>query len=164
MTPNQKKKAWRAFFIVVLFAFAFAVYLHQGDVKYLIKAILNSPLTVAFVGIYAAIAVIAHQIFVGGSLGKTGYIYSHFGKYAEPLFAIGTFVVASNTSLALLKGFYLQVAYNESYCVAFSTLDVYSIFLVSTFLLYYSLLMSTRLFIAVISQVDAAEVESGDAT
>ncbi|MCJ8304738.1 hypothetical protein [Shewanella sp.] len=69
-----------------------------------------------------------------------GIIYKHFGKFADTAFAIVTYGLASTTSAAILKGVYIQQFFNEKvYFNHFDQIDIYSMLVVSLFLLGYSL-------------------------
>lgn len=68
-----------------------------------------------------------------------GIIYTHFGKFADSAFAIVTYGLASTTSVAILKGVYIQVFLKEEvYFNHFDQIDMYSMLIVCLFLLGYS--------------------------
>lgn len=142
-------------FIIVISCVAFGF---QVELKDLVRHTLNSKWSMAITSIYVIACAVMYQIFVGGSLEVNGVIHTHFGKYADFSFAIVTFVPASATSLALLKGLFMQEFFDEIYFSGFDKIDMTSIFVVSSYLLYYSLFNSTKMLIAAISQVDSVPV------
>jgi|SRR3989344_3211319 len=164
MNSKRKIKVWRISVFILLFAFACGVYAYQDDVKSIIREIFESKWSIALVSIYSVVAVVTHRIFIEGSGTRAGFAYTHFGKYADSLLAIGTYVLASTTSIALLKGLFMQIIFSQTFFSGFDRLDLISILVVSSFLLYYCLLNTTKLLVEVVSQVDAAAVSKTDPT
>ena len=58
---------------------------------------------------------IHRYLYSSKELKTDSFIYKHFGVYADTLFGIGTYGLAGTTSLALLKGLYLQAFYDEKF-------------------------------------------------
>lgn len=158
MNAKQKLKFQRISVFLLMIALACLAYGYQDQVKLIIKAFLESNWSVAIVSIYSTAAVVIHRMYIGEDTTKAGFAYAQFGKFADSLLAIFTYILSSATSLALLKGIYLQTIFSQTYFVGFNALDFGSIVIVSSFLLYYCLLNTTKLIIEVVSQVDAQDV------
>lgn len=158
MNAKQKLKFQRISVFLLMIALACLAYGYQDQVKLIIKTFLESNWSVAIVSIYSTAAVVIHRMYIGEDTTKAGFAYAQFGIFADSLLAIFTYILSSATSLALLKGIYLQTIFSQTYFVGFNALDFGSIVIVSSFLLYYCLLNTTKLIIEVVSQVDAQDV------
>lgn len=158
MNATRKRKLVRGIAFLFLVGVSCLAYGYQDELKEAIKVVLESKWSMALASIYVISCAVMYQIFVGGNSDFGGIIHAHFGKYADFVFAVVTYVPASATSLALLKGLFMQEFFNQTYFSGFDRIDMTSIFVVSSYLLYYSLFNSTKLLIAAISQVDAVSV------
>lgn len=108
------------------------------ELKYPVKVLLESDLLKVVVWSCVAAVLFLHAWLYGArQMQLAGFIYDHFGFYAEVCFAIATYGFASTTSLALIKGFYLQIFYEGQYYTGFDGFDLASMFLLSCFLLFY---------------------------
>lgn len=87
-------------------------------------------------------------------------IYKNFGKFADISFTVITLGLAGTTSLALLKGVFGQmIIKNNIYFMNFEDIDIWSLLVVSIFLLIYSLKISlSTLYYSIINKT-AVKVE-----
>ncbi|NKC10735.1 MAG: hypothetical protein GKR94_00570 [Gammaproteobacteria bacterium] len=132
-----------------------------GNVKEFTHKLLVWPhLTLCF----WLVIIICYTIYsfspVSNNQSQTSLIYGMFGNFADTAFTIGTLGVSGTTSLALLKGIYIQtIIKDEIYFNHFNEIDIYSLSVVSIFLLVYSLRMSLNvLYLSIVnSSAVAAE-------
>ncbi|MFW1378205.1 hypothetical protein ACEV7K_23620, partial [Vibrio parahaemolyticus] len=118
-----------AFICLMLTAQAFG-----SDMKEPIRNILDSGWLSKFLWAYVASILSIHRyLFKSYELAKDSFIYKHFGAYADTLFGIGTYGVAGTTSLALLKGLYMQTFFSGEHFIVFGTFDLISMFLLTSF-------------------------------
>ena len=150
---------FRLFVIVFLFVFGIFILSNKESAKEIVKIILESNWPVASIWLLAIVGVGADRFFSSANESSGGVIYNSFGKYADATFSIATFGFAGSTSLALLKGLYLQSFFNGSYFTGFADFDLASIFLISSFLLFHSTNGTIRLIINAIFQAEASIVE-----
>ena len=158
MNAEKKRKLIRGLAFIFLVAVSCLAYGYQEELKITIKTVLESKWSMASASIYVFSCALMYQIFVGNNSDFGGIVHAHFGKYTDFVFAVVTYVPASATSIALLKGLFMQRFFNETFFIGFDWIDMTSIFVVSSFLLYYSLFNSTKLLIAAISRADAVTV------
>lgn len=156
---NQRRlvlhRIFLLFFLIILCCFAFAF---RDNLKDFTVLILSSVWLKAIVCIYCAIAVLLREVFSTERTRRHGLIVSHFSEYADTLFGIGTFVFASTTSLSLINGLYLQLFYSKTYFIGFGNFDLLSMFVVSSFLLFYCLYNSTIMIISTVYLTDGETV------
>lgn len=151
----------RLIVVVVLFILGFALFLNKDDAKNIIRMFLESNWPAVVIWLLAIIGVGAERAFCGfAKTGANGFIYQSFGGYADSVFTIATFGFSGSTSLALLKGLYLQVFFNGAFFSGFGDFDLASIFVISSFLLFYSIVSTTRQITNVVFQAEAIEVTS----
>lgn len=148
-------------FLIMVSCFAFA---YQVELKSVIRTALESKWLMAGSSIYIASCTAMYQIFVGGNSEFRGGLLAHFGKYADAIFALVAFIPASTTSLALIKGLFMQYFFAQVHFVEFDDIDMIAMLIVSSFLLYYSLFNATKMLIAAITQVDSAKISVIDDT
>lgn len=115
---------------------------------------LKTGALVYIITIYICIAVFAKSIFVNG---KDTLAFSNF---SESIFSAATYSLAATTSLTLLSGVYFQRAQGEIYYKNFDGLDLSAIFIVSSYLLLYSLLITSKMLGDVIFMAGASSVKT----
>ncbi|EGQ9967360.1 hypothetical protein V9789_004398 [Vibrio vulnificus] len=144
-----------AFICLMLTAQAFG-----SDMKEPIRNILDSGWLSKFLWAYVASILSIHRyLFKSYELAKDSFIYKHFGAYADTLFGIGTYGVAGTTSLALLKGLYMQTFFSGEHFIGFGTFDLISMFLLTSFLLFYCMFNTTLLLKDIIFYSENSTVE-----
>ena len=158
MKTASKTKLIRGIAFVFLIFISCMAYGFQEELKEIVKTILESKWSIALICIYVISCALMYQVYVGGSSDFGGIAHINFGKYAGFVFAVGTYVPTSATSLALLKGLFMQEFFDKIYFSGFDKLDMVSIFIVSSYLLYYSMFNSTKLLISAVSNVDSVAV------
>lgn len=126
---------------ISLIVFSIIIVIYKEPTKIFVRNILewdllNTMLWFAYICIF-----IVHYLSIKDSKEKNdGLIYKHFGKFADSSFAMVTYGLASTTSVAVLKGVYVQQYFGDQiYFVNFDDMDIYSMLVVSTFLLGYSI-------------------------
>lgn len=133
----------------VIFIIALIVIMqnYSSDIKEPLKIILESKwIGIAIWAYVGGTFVIYHYLYSSNELQKNSFIFKHFGIYADTLFGIGTYGLAGTTSLALLKGLYLQAFYEGKFFSGFATFDLVSMFLLTSFLLVYCMFNTTIMF------------------
>lgn len=162
--PSSRTLA-RSFAFVFLLAASCFAYAYQEELTSTVHVILDSKWAIAGVSIYVLCCAVMYQAFVGENSGIGGIFHAHFGKYADFVFAIVAFVPAGATSLTLLKGLFMQYFFGQIYFIGFDGVDMASMLVVSSFLLYYSLYNATRMLVAAIGGVDSVKISAvSDAT
>lgn len=157
---NSKNFNFLRFCVVIfLFIFGMVIFSNKEDAKGVAKTFLESSWPTATIWLLAIVGVIAERSFAAvGDNTRSGVVYQSFGKYADATFAVATFGFAGSTSLALLKGLYLQIFFNGTYFTGFADFDLASIFLISSFLLFHSSNGTIRLIINAVFQAEATDV------
>lgn len=147
--------------IAALIIFGIALVYSKDEAKNIIRVFLESNWPTVFVWLLAIVGVGAGKYFCGTEgNGAEGLIYQSFGGYADAVFTIATYGVSGSTSLALLKGLYLQLFFGGAFFTGFGEFDLASIFVISSFLLFYSVVGTTRQIINVVFQAEATTVTS----
>ncbi|WP_272533975.1 hypothetical protein [Providencia sp. PROV212] len=132
--------------VIVLIILILLVQLFKHEMKDYIKCILESDIISFFIWAYViTIFSIHHYLYSANELSSDGFLYKHFGSYAETVFSIATYGIAGTTSITLLRGLYLQTFYDGRYFTGFGSFDISSMFLLTTFLLIYCILNTTFL-------------------
>lgn len=103
---------------------------------------------------------IHRYLYSSKELQTDSFIYKHFGIYADTLFGIGTYGFAGTTSLALLKGLYLQTFYEGNFFHGFVTFDLVSMFLLTSFLLVYCMFNTTIMFIDILFHSETSPIDA----
>lgn len=132
--------------ISVIFVMALIVLMQMfgNEIKGPLKDVLESKWVAFVVWGYVGGTFLMHRyLYSSSELKKDSFIYKHFGAYAETLFGMATYGIAGTTSLALLKGLYLQTFYEGMYFTGFGTFDLVSMFLLTSFLLVYCMFNTT---------------------
>lgn len=154
-----KPNYWRLLVVALLFALGFALALSKDDAKGLVRTVLESNWPTIGVWLLAIIGAGAEKFYCGAKRNETGgVIYQSFGGYADTVFMAATNGFSGSTSLALLKGLYLQVFFGGAFFSGFGDFDLASIFLISSFLLYYSVVSTVKQIINVVFQAEATMV------
>lgn len=150
---------WKRFALLAfLILAACLVYATWDDFKYVIAFVLNSRWSIAVIIIYCIVSVVTHRLCSDKAVFGSSFAYSHFGKYADSVFAIATLSLAGTTSFALLNGIFMQITFNELHYIGFETMDLASVVLVSTYLMYYCLTNTTTLLVQVLFQAEASPI------
>jgi hypothetical protein len=140
--------------IAILAVGAYLTNAYGSELNSFITKNLKSGALVYIVTIYICIAVLAKSIFING---KDTLAFSNF---SESIFSAATYSIAATTSLTLLSGVYFQRTQGEIYYKNFDSLDLGAIFIVSSYLLLYSLLITSKMFGDVIFMAGASSVET----
>lgn len=159
---SKKSINWgRLSAIALLFVLGVIIAAHKDPAKSLIKNVLESNWPTVTLWIIVLIGVVVRLFTENPEQPlKTGLIYESFGKYADAIFTATTYGVSGSTSLALLKGLYLQAFFGGEFFSGFGNFDLVSICVISSFLLFYSIVETSKLILSAIYQVDAVEVSS----
>jgi hypothetical protein len=149
----------RFFVIVFLLVLGVVIFSNKEDAKGVVKITLESSWPAVLIWLLAIVGVVAERVFTTANSDKqSGVVYQSFGKYADAIFSIATFGFAGSTSLALLKGLYLQLFFQGTYFTGFADFDLASIFLISSFLLFHSTNGTLRLIINAVFQAEANDI------
>lgn len=133
----------------------------KDEAKNIVRILLESNWPAVVIWILAIVGVGAGKYFCEPEgNGTGGLIYQSFGGYADVVFTIATYGFSGSTSLALLKGLYLQLFFGGAFFTGFGDFDLASIFVISSFLLFYSVVGTTRQIINVVFQAEATKVTS----
>lgn len=147
--------------IIFLLALGFALVYSKDEAKNFVRIFLESNWPPVLIWLLAIVGVGAGRFFCESEKNETnGFIYQSFGGYADAVFTIATYGFSGSTSLALLKGLYLQLFIGGAFFSGFGDFDLASIFVISSFLLFYSVVGTTRQIINVVFQAEAAAVTS----
>ena len=141
--------------VVTLFILAGIITLNKYQAKDIIKSIFDSGVAPQIAWIYVSVAVISKKIFVEK-------ITQQFNWYVDFLFSIATYGFAGSTSISLLKGVFLQYFFSENYFENFGTLDLGSIAIVSSYLLIFTGIQTTKMLADVLVRVNGVEIKSRD--
>lgn len=151
----------RLLVILVLLSLGLFLVSNKDEAKKILRIFLESNWPTIVIWLLAIIGVGAGKFFCeSGNHETSSFIYRSFGGYADSIFTIATYGLSGSTSLALLKGLYLQLFFGGSFFIGFGDFDLASIFVVSSFLLYYSAVSTARQIIEVVFQAEAATVTS----
>lgn len=155
MSPIQKRSLAAAFIMLLVFI----TLLYSQDTLDKIKVAFESGYLSLALWAYVVGAVAMHTSIV---IKPKNDVYGFFEKYSNSIYSIATYGIGGSTSIALLKGLFLQNFYSGDFFKGFSDFDMASMFILSSFLLIYSLLNSTKilweaLFYTSTSEVSAAE-------
>lgn len=151
----------RLLVIVALLFLGFALVYSKDEAKNIVRIFLESNWPAVVIWLLAIVGVGAGRFFCeSGKNGADGFIYQSFGGYADAVFTVATYGFSGSTSLALLKGLYLQLFFGGAFFSGFGAFDLASIFVISSFLLFYSVVSTTRQIINVVFQAEATEVTS----
>jgi len=147
--------------ILVLLFLGLALVYSKDEAKNIVRIFLESNWPTVVIWLLSIVGVSAGKFFCDAEKNETdGFIYQSFGGYADSVFTIATYGLSGSTSLALLKGLYLQLFFDGAFFTGFGDFDLASIFVISSFLLFYSVVSTTRQIINVVFQVEATEVTS----
>lgn len=138
MKPAQKRLL-AAIFIMVL---VFFTLVFSEDTLDSIKTLLESDYAPLLLWAYVVGSIAMHTFIVVNSKND---VYGFFEKYSNTFYSVGTFGIGGSTSIALLKGIFLQHFYSVEFFKGFSGFDIISMSILASFLLIYSLLNCTRL-------------------
>lgn len=156
-TLNIKTATSVTFLIVLLVV----MQVYGQDVKTLTKTILESDLINLLILAYIIGTLTIHgYLYSSRELQKDSFIYKHFGKYADAVFEVATYGLAGTTSLALLKGLYLQTFYEAQYFNGFGGFDLASMCILTSFLLFYCLFNTTIRFKAIVFFTETSKIET----
>lgn len=151
----------RLIVIIALLILGFALVSNKEEAKNIVRVFLGSNWPTVIIWLLSIVSVTAGKFFCEPDRnGVNDFIYHKFGGYADAVFTIATYGFSGSTSLALLKGLYLQLFFGGSFFTGFGDFDLASIFVISSFLLFYSVVSTTQQIINVVFQVEAAEVTS----
>lgn len=160
MSADKKvnfKTSCAVMFLIILIVFA---QIYGSELKEPLKTILESSwLNVLAWGYISGTYVIYQILYSSSELKTDGFLYKHFGVYADTLFGAATYGFAGTTSLSLIKGLYLQTFYKESYFIGFATFDLVSMFLLTSFLLAYCIFNVSKMFKEILFYHSASAVE-----
>ncbi|KFF62226.1 hypothetical protein RC94_08090 [Pectobacterium brasiliense] len=158
---KSKSLNWKTTFAVAfLISLIILVQFFGNEIKNSVKEILESDWVSIVIWAYVGGIFLIHRyLYSSNELKTDSFIYKHFGAYADTIFGIATYGIAGTTSLALLKGLYLQEFYDGKYFFGFGTFDLVSMFLLTSFLLFYSIFNTTLLLKEVLFHNKTSPVE-----
>lgn len=146
--------------VIFLICLIIAVQIYGSDIKEPLKNILESSwLNVCAWAYISGTYIIYQYLFSSSELKTDGFLYKHFGVYADTLFGAATYGFAGTTSLSLIKGLYLQAFYKKEYFIGFATFDLVSMFLLTSFLLAYCTFNVSKMFKEILFYRSASPVE-----
>lgn len=137
MTSAQKRISAAIFLMVLIFI----TLIFSSEALYVIKIVMESGYLVLLLWTYVIVSVLMHAFIV---IKPKADAYGFFDKYSTTIYSIGTFGFGGGTSIALLKGLFLQHFYNIEFLKDFSQFDIISMLILTSFLLIYSLLNCTK--------------------
>jgi hypothetical protein len=137
MTP-AKKRLLAAIFIMTL---VFFTLIFGEDALDRIKIIVESGYLSLVLWAYVIGSVLMHTFIV---IRPKKDVYGFFEKYSNTIYSIGTFGFGGGTSIALLKGIFLQHFYDVEFFKGFSGFDFISMLILTSFLLIYCVLNCTK--------------------
>ena len=137
MRETLKKIALLVFFSLLSYIFIEYTLVIQNT----LRAILEWEKLNYLVWCFVIISFILHALTVDDQQNyQSGIIYKKFGRFGGYAFDIVTYGVAMSTSLAILKGVYIQLNFGDIiYFNHFEQIDIYSLFIVCIFLFGYSI-------------------------
>lgn len=151
----------RLLVITVLIILGLALVHNKDEAKNIVRIFLESNWPTVVIWLFSIVSVSAGKFFCEPDKNEEdSFIYHSFGGYADSVFTIATYGFSGSTSLALLKGLYLQLFFDGSFFTGFGEFDLASIFIISSFLLFYSVVGTTRQIINVVFQAEATTVTS----
>lgn len=151
----------RLLVIIALLILGLALVYSKDEAKNIVRIFLESYWPAVVIWLLAIVGVGVGKFFCeSDENGEEGFIYRSFGGYADAVFTIATYGFSGSTSLALLKGLYLQLFFGGAFFTGFGEFDLASIFVISSFLLFYSVVSTTRQIISVVFQAEATAVTS----
>lgn len=157
----RKVSISRLLVIIILIIFCITLVNSKDETKGVARIILESSWPTVIIWILAIISVSAGKFYGQPNMNNpTGLIYQSFGGYADSVFTIATYGLSGSTSLALLKGLHLQLFFGGAFFIGFGDFDLASIFIISSFLLFYSVVSTMRQIIKVVLHAEATEVTS----
>ncbi len=142
--------------VIFLFLLAGTLATHQQQTMDIIKKSFESGIAPVSIWIYVIVAVVSKNIFLENDQP------TNFEVYADSIFSIATYGLAGTTSVTLLKGVFLQHFYGESFFFQFGTLDLATIALVSSYLLIYAGVNTTKMFADVIFRAKGVDAKPSD--
>jgi len=144
--------------LILLSLLGLSLLIYKEQAENIVRVLLESGWPSALIWVFATASAIIGIFFDNPVGNNNGFIYQSFGKYADAIFTIATFGLAGGTSLALLKGLYLQIFFEGMFFSGFGDFDLGSICIISSFLLFYSITGITTQVRNIIFQVDAQDV------
>ncbi|VVS94669.1 hypothetical protein [Desulfoluna spongiiphila] len=157
MRNNSTLNTKRLFFALAFLGLIVSALCFHKEMQEPIKIIFESKIPRFLLWGYVVVSVVMHRFLFGSTDSNDSFIVRHFGKYADTVFAIGSFGLGGSTSIALMKGLYLQTFFEMHFFIGFGSFDLVSMFLLSSFLFVYCIVNTTKLFKEVILQNDASE-------
>ncbi|WP_339665720.1 hypothetical protein [uncultured Pseudomonas sp.] len=151
MTPIKKRSLAAAF----IMALVFITLLYSENSLDKVKVLFESGHLTLMLWAYVVGSVAMHTLIV---IKPRIDAYGFFEKYSNTVYSIATYGIGGSTSIALLKGLFFQVFYEGVFFKGFSNFDISSIFILSSFLLIYSLLNSTKILSEAIFYTSTSEV------
>lgn len=144
MSKKEINCGTTAYLITTIIVVA-CTYIFRSEIKPAITLIFENDLLAKFVWIYVVCVFGVHAHMHWENIPESqGLMYRQFGKFGDTAFSIGTYGFAGSTSASLCKGLYMQIMLDKNYFPEFSTLDLTSIFVVSSFLLIYCTVNTTE--------------------
>lgn len=137
MTSAQKRISASIFLMILIFI----TLIFSSEALDMIKIVMESGYPVLLLWTYVIVSVLMHAFIV---IKPKTDVYGFFEKYSTTIYSIGTFGFGGGTSIALLKGLFLQHFYNIEFLKEFSQFDIISMLILTSFLLIYSLLNCTK--------------------
>ena len=131
----------------------------SSSLKGLLGVVLNYQEAIKFYWILVAAILFTHHLRFSGVRVATP-APQMFVKFGETVFTGLTYGMAGGTSILLMRGLYNQYFYNDVVFVNFSDYDLGSLFVVSSFLIYFCVIHLAALAYDVIKLQNTADVVS----
>ncbi|MDX7783008.1 hypothetical protein SJR90_11735 [Aeromonas caviae] len=160
MTKPSKVNIKYTLALFLFIGLIISIQIYGHEIKIPIKKMFESDLLgVILWGYVIGIFCIHKYIYGKTTMRSDSFILKHFGSYADLCFGMTTYGLAGTTSLALLKGLYLQQYFDAIYFIGFASFDLVSMFLLSSFLLVYCIFNTSILLTEIMYYGGAAKVE-----
>ncbi len=153
---STHKRSLAAIFIMAL---VFISLLYSDNSLDKVKIVFESGYLTLLLWAYVVGSVAMHTLIV---IKPRKDVYGFFEKYSNTVYSIATYGIGGSTSISLLKGLFFQNFYEGVFFKGFSNFDMSSMFILSSFLLIYSLLSSTKILAEAIFYTSASEVSATD--
>lgn len=152
------------------FSFLFLIFLIIGSIyildsslySNLIEGIFNCEKLNEVIWLIVLFCFFIHWYSIKNQLSySSGIIYKNFGLFADHAFSAVTFGIALTTSITILKGVYFQKFATTPvvYFLKFENIDIYSLMVVCSFLVFYSLQQTIKVLIDGYKILRAAEIK-----
>lgn len=156
---NKKKLSTKNIFLIIfLCALFLGSWYYWDNLKFWIRDFLDAKLLyVSVFGITIILSIVAY--FSKIEIDESKLIINNYGSFIDITTSGLTYATGISSSLALIKGFYIQkVIGGTQYFLLFTDFDQWLLILTMTYLLYFCLKRIIDIFSDVIYEVEAEEI------